>query len=97
MQIMEKLRAGGKLLGTASVQMMIGGVVQAVVPPQVSVIYKAAITVGSCLAAMAVSKSVDGAVDETFDNLQAVAEQTKHYIEVLREKEETVSNEIKEE
>ncbi len=86
---MNMLRGGAKLLGTASVQMMIGGIATAVIPPQVSVIYKGACLVGSCLAAMAVNKPVANAVDETFDNIEAQIEETKRSIEILKEKEPT--------
>lgn len=84
---MNTIRVGAKLLGTASVQMMIGGVVAAVVPPQVSALYRGACFVGSCIASLAVNKPISDAVDEVIDNVQDQIEETKRSIEILREKE----------
>lgn len=90
---MEMARTGAKLLGTASVQMMLGGIVTAVIPPQVSIVYKGACFVGSCLAMMAVNKPVSEAIDETFDNIEAQVEETKKSIEILKQKEPEVTTE----
>lgn len=87
---MDTIRVGAKFLGTASVQMMIGGIVTAVIPPQVSMVYKGACLVGSCLASMAVNKPVSEAVDETFDNIEAQIEETKQSIKILKQKESEV-------
>ena len=87
---MEMARTGAKLLGTASVQMMLGGIVTAVIPPQVSIVYRGACFVGSCLAAMAVNKPVSEAVDETFDSIEAQIKETKQSIEILKQKESEV-------
>ena len=91
MNLMERCKEGSKLLGTASVQMMIGGLVKAIVPPHVSVVYKAAVYVGSCVAAMCIADPVDRVVEQKFEAIQALSDQTKAYIDALKEEEEDIT------
>lgn len=85
--MMEKGKEGLKMLGTASVQMMIGGLVAAIVPPHVSMVYKAAAYVGSCVVAMCISDPVDKVVDKQVETIQAVVDQTKQYVDILQQQE----------
>ena len=88
---MEMARTGAKLLGTASVQMMLGGIVTAVIPPQVSIVYKGACFVGGCLAMMVANKPVSDAIDETFNSLEAQIEEAKKSIEFLKQEPEVTT------
>lgn len=85
--VKEKAKDGLKLLGTASVQMMIGGVVAAVMPPQVSAIFKTAAYIGSCVAAMCVSDPIDRVVDKQFETMESVIGQVKTYAEIIKQSE----------
>lgn len=98
MKVLDKCKVGAQILGTATVQMVIGGVITAIMPPEVSVVYKTAVKVGSYLAAMAVTKAVDNAVGETFEQIEGVVDEVQKYVDVLQQKEpETVSKETSEE
>ncbi len=88
--ILGKAKSAVKLLGSASVEMMIGGIVTAVIPANVSVVYKAAVYVGSCVAAMCVSDPIDRVVDRQFDDIQAVIEETKNCVATLKQQEAPV-------
>lgn len=97
MKILDGCRVGAQLLGTATVQMVVGGVITAIMPPEVSVVYKTAVKVGSYLAAIAVTKAVDSAVSETFDDIEAVVDEVNKYVDILQQKEpETVNKETSE-
>lgn len=74
-----------KLLGSASVQMMIGGLVKAVIPPEVSIIYKAGAYVGSCVVALCASDPIDRAVDKQFVTIEALVEETRKNIDILKQ------------
>ena len=98
MKILDGCRVGAQLLGTATVQMVVGGVITAIMPPEVSVVYKTAVKVGSYLAAIAVTKAVDSAVNETFDDIEVVVDEVNKYVDILQQKEpETVNKEANEE
>lgn len=98
MKVLDTCKIGAQLLGTATVKMVVGGVITAIMPPEVSVVYKTAVKVGSWIAAGVVSKAVDNAVNETFDNVEAVVNEINNYVDVLKQKEpEAVSNETSEE
>ena len=98
MKILDGCRVGAQLLGTATVQMVVGGVITAIMPPEVSVVYKTAVKVRSYLAAIAVTKAVDSAVSETFDDIEAVVDEVNKYVDILQQKEpETVNKETNEE
>lgn len=98
MKILDGCRVGAQLLGTATVQMVVGGVITAIMPPEVSVVYKTAVKVGSYLAAIAVTKAVDSAVSETFDDIEAVVDEVNKYVDILQQKEpETANKETNEE
>lgn len=86
MKILDGCRVGAQLLGTATVQMVVGGVITAIMPPEVSVVYKTAVKVGSYLAAIAVTKAVDSAVNETFDDIEAVVDEVNKYVDILQQK-----------
>lgn len=97
MKILDGCRVGAQLLGTATVQMVVGGVITAIMPPEVSVVYKTAVKVGSYLAAIAVTKAVDSAVNETFDDIEVVVDEVNKYVDILQQKEpETVNKETNE-
>lgn len=87
----DKVKGLIKLAGTASTQMMIGGIVAAVVPANVSIVYKVAAYVGSCVVAMCIDKPVSDVVDTQFDQIQAVVDQTKEYIDILKKDENDVT------
>lgn len=88
MDFMEKARKGVKLVGAGSVQMMLGGITAAVIPANVSLMYKAAMFVGSCVLSMCVSEPVSKTVDKQFNELQEATDQMKDYIRVMKSKKE---------
>ena len=80
-------KSGAKMLGTASVQMLLGGLVAAVIPPNVSVAYKAAAAIGGCVVAMCANDPIDRAVEKQFADIEAAVEETKRNIEILKQTE----------
>ena len=92
-KIESAVRSGAKLITSGSVQMLIGGVVAAVIPKQVSIIYKAATWIGSTVIAAYAGSKMDAFVDEKIDEAKDVIDEVKENIETIKntktEKEET--------
>ena len=61
------IREGVKLVTTGSVRIMLGGLVAAVIPPQVNVIYKAAAWIGGVVISTFVGDKLDQYIDEQID------------------------------
>ena len=95
---LEFCKFGGQILATCTLQMVAGGVITAIMPPNVSVAYKAAVKVGSYLIAGVATYAIDRSVAETFDQIDEIIETIDECKKVLRQKEpEPVSEETSEE
>lgn len=73
-----------KLAGQVSVQMMLGGLSAAVMPPTIGIPFKIIYFAGSCIVASCAKNPVDKAVEEGFDSIIEAYETTKKNIEILR-------------
>lgn len=94
MKKLEICRFGAQILGTCTVQMVVGGVITAIMPPEVSVVYKAATKVGAYIAAGVITKALDDSVNKTFDDIDEIVETINACRKVLQQKEpEPVSEE----
>ena len=80
----ETAKSIAKLTGQVSVQMMLGGLSAAVMPPTIGIPFKIIYFVGSCIVASCAKNPVDKAVEEGFDSAIEVYETTKKNIEILR-------------
>ena len=95
---LELCKFGGQILATCTLQMVAGGVITAIMPPNVSVAYKAAVKVGSYLIAGVATHAIDRSVAETFDQIDEIIETIDECKKVLQKKEpEPVSEETSEE
>ena len=74
-----------KLAGTSSVCLVLGGVVTAVTPPGVGLLFKGATYVGSCVVALAAADPIERAVDKRFEDLEEMTEEAKGYVELYRQ------------
>lgn len=87
---MKIIRAGTKMVASDSVRIMIGGVVAAVMPKQISIVYKAVTAVGSCIIAGFVGEKIEDYVDRKIDEYVEVVEEVKDEIQknvdILKEK-----------
>lgn len=77
MAINKTIREGVKFSTSGAVQMMIGGIMAAVMPPQVSLLYKAATCVGSLMVAWYAGEKMDSFVDEKLDDVELVIDEVK--------------------
>lgn len=74
-----------KLAGTSSVCLVMGGVVTAVTPPGVGLLFKGATYLGSCVVAMAAADPIERAVDKRFEDLEEITEEAKSYVELYKQ------------
>ena len=74
-----------KLAGTSSVCLVLGGVVTAVTPPGVGLLFKGATYVGSCVVALAAADPIEKAIDSKFNDLDEIVEESKGYVELYRQ------------
>ena len=81
------IRNLAKVLSTGSVQVMLGGVASAVMPPQIGLLFKGIVYVGGAVLALSLAKPVENLVDETFDEIESEIKEAKSYVEVLKSKE----------
>lgn len=83
------LRASAKLAAGASVEIMIGGVMAAVVPGNVGPLFKAVAGLGTVLVAAFASDKmetyVDSKCDEVRDMVQETVDEAKRNIDILRQ------------
>lgn len=84
MAISNDFREGVKLLSAGSVQMMIGGIVAAVMPKNVSIIYKTAAYIGSVVVSGFAGSKVDVYIDEKLDKLSESIETIGECRELLK-------------
>lgn len=77
MKIGETVRNGVKLLTGGSVQMMLGGVISAIMPPQISIPYKVATYIGSFVVSMYATEKLDEFVDKKIDEVEETVETVK--------------------
>ena len=96
MKIRNVARTVTKLAASTSVQMMIGGVAMAVVPPHISIIYKIAAGVGSFVVAACASEHTDKMVDKHFDELDDIVDVTKFFVDILKKDVNDLTKEEKE-
>lgn len=88
MSPMEKGKSIAKILGEGSVQIMMGGVVAAVLPSGVGVACKAIAYVGACIVAACLTDPIDSMIDKKFDATSDAIRQIKKDIEILKSTEE---------
>ena len=81
MDVMKTLRAGTKIVAADSVRIMIGGIVAAVMPPQISIVYKTVTAIGSCFIAGFVGEKIENYVDRKIDEYVEVVEEVKDEIQ----------------
>lgn len=74
-----------KLVTSGSVQMILGGVVAAVVPKNVSVLYKAACWIGTTAIAAFAGEKMDDFVDEKVDDVKECVEIVKECVDDIKE------------
>lgn len=86
MAINKTVRDGVKLATSGSVQMMLGGIIAAVIPPQVSVAYKAAAYLGSLMVAWYAGEKMDTFVDEKLDEVEETVDTVKAMVAEAKEK-----------
>lgn len=85
MNINGAIRDGVKLATSGSVQMMIGGIVAAVVPKNISIIYKVAAYVGSTVVAAFTGEKLDEYIDGKIDEVKETVDTVKDIIEKAKE------------
>lgn len=85
MNINGAIRDGVKLATSGSVQMMIGGIVAAVVPKNISIIYKVAAYVGSTVVAAFAGEKLDEYIDSKIDEVKETVDTVKDIIEKTKE------------
>lgn len=88
MKVKETIRDAVKLVTTGSVQMMIGGIVAAVMPPQVSVLYKVGAYIGGLVLAGYAGEKLDPYVDKKLDEVEEIIDDAKRVISEKNEKDE---------
>ena len=77
MAIRDTIRSVVKASTSGSISMVIGGIVVAVIPPQVSILYKAAAFVGGTMVAWFTGDKLEGFVDEKMDDIYDVVDSVK--------------------
>lgn len=85
-KISEAVRTGVKLATSGSVQMMLGGVVAALMPPTVSIPYKIATWIGSMVLGMYAGDKLDEYVDQKLDETESALTEVSEVIETAKEK-----------
>ena len=93
MAINKTIREGVKLSTSGAVQIMIGGIVAAVIPPQVSVIYKIAAYIGGLMVTWYAGEKMDEFVDKKLDETEEVIDEVKA---VAAEAKKNIENKEKE-
>lgn len=79
------IRDGVKLATSGSVQMMIGGIVAAVVPKNVSILYKVVAYVGSTVVAAFAGEKLDEYIDSKIDEVEETMGEVKDIIGKAKE------------
>lgn len=77
MAINKTIRDGVKLSTSGAVQLMIGGAIAAVMPPQVSLIYKAATWIGGVMISWYAGEKMDNFIDEKLNDVELVIDEVK--------------------
>ena len=89
MDKMKIFRAGTKLVASDSVKVMIGGIVAAVMPPNVSIVYKAVTAIGSLIVAGFVGEKIEDYVDRKIDDcvevVDVIKDEIQKNIDILKE------------
>lgn len=93
MQISKTVRDGVKLATSGSVQMMLGGIVAAVIPPQVSVVYKAAAYIGGTMVAWFAGEKMDEFVDRKLDEVGEAVDTVKAMVAEAKQEVTTTTEE----
>lgn len=77
------IRGGLKLAASGSVQMMLGGIVAAVIPHQVSIAYKAAAYIGGLVVSAFVGDRLDKFVDEKVDEAKECVNEVVDLVNIV--------------
>lgn len=86
MKIGSATRQITKLATSGSVQIMLGGLVAAVIPKQISIVYKIATWIGSTVVASFVGDKLDEYVDEKLNDVEELATEIQDIINENSEK-----------
>lgn len=71
------VREGVKLSTSGAVQMMLGGIVAAVIPPQISIAYKVAACIGGFMVTWWAGEKMDDFVDEKLNEVEELVDTVK--------------------
>lgn len=85
---LETVKSIAKVCGQIATQMACGGVLAAVLPPNISVPFKVVYFIGGGLVAMATKNPVDKAIEVSIDDIETCIKETKQNIKILMEKEQ---------
>lgn len=96
MKINENVRDVVKFVGSGSIQMVLGGIVAAVVPKNVSIVYKTVSYIGTTIAAVFIGDQMNSFIDEKIDAVEEILNQTSDIIAQSKTEIEYVSKKMKE-
>lgn len=79
--------------GSSSVFMLVGGIVTAVMPPQVGLLYKGAAYIGGLVLSMVAADPIGDVIDRKFEEGKILIDQAKECVNTLKEVKEKVERE----
>lgn len=92
MAIGKMIREGIKFSTSGAIQMMLGGIVTMVMPPQVSIPYKIATSIGSVMIAWFAGEKMDDFVEKKLDDIEEAIDTVKAMAAEVKKDDDIVEN-----